>query len=73
MAVRPKPGATKTLWPLPYCSPFNIVGATCIKRMAVEARAERLITTWLIQLRLSVAGGSASKRNELFIGGLRWV
>jgi hypothetical protein len=24
-------------------------------------------------LRLSVAGGSASKRNELFIGGLRWV
>jgi hypothetical protein len=40
----PKPGAKGNL---PYWSPLNIVGATCIKRTVVEARAERLTITWV--------------------------
>jgi hypothetical protein len=40
----PKPGAKGDL---PYCSPLNIVGTTCIKRTVVEARAERLTITWV--------------------------
>jgi hypothetical protein len=56
---------------LAYWNLLSTVGTTWINSAAMEASVERLMTSWVTQLRFNVACGPAHTLNGLLIGNLR--